>query len=344
MPTYFSTFVPGTGEIVAKALNERARAVDIIGLWDGLVFYKSASDPDHVGGLRFLNNSFLLLRAFSKLGGDPITQMIHELLRDRSWRRPVARHLPHGRARFRIIASRENVTTRVDLRLLRRLEVLVAVRPYLTVSVEHPDVELWLVARREGAGFFGIRLASSRGSRERLWSGELRPPLANLLCLVSEPARDDVFLDPFAGSGAIPLERASAFPFHRIIAVDSEPRLVEEIRRRAARRRGTALSVVRDDALTLTSIPSVSVDKVVTDPPWGIYRQTQLPIDEFYKRMLDQFNRVLKRRGLAVLLIGNKAAFEGALGYFSAKFELLVRYDVLVSGKKAAIYKIRKCE
>ena len=42
----------------------------------------------------------------------------------------------------------------------------------------------------------------------------------------------------------------------------------------------------------------------------------------------------------AVILMGQKELFEGAIG--QTGFEQLNKYDILVSGKKAAIYKLRK--
>ena len=57
--------------------------------------------------------------------------------------------------------------------------------------------------------------------------------------------------------------------------------------------------------------------------------------------MLLEFNRVLKLDGVIILLIGAKEIFENVLrDKFSNTFRLKRKYDILVSGKKAAIYQL----
>lgn len=57
--------------------------------------------------------------------------------------------------------------------------------------------------------------------------------------------------------------------------------------------------------------------------------------------MLKEFIRVLKPGGLMVILIGQKELFEKVLTNFP-DLQFVEKYNILVSGKKAAIYKIKK--
>jgi len=59
--------------------------------------------------------------------------------------------------------------------------------------------------------------------------------------------------------------------------------------------------------------------------------------------MLIEFNRLVKSNGLTVILTAQKDMLENLMKDFPA-FKLLERYDVLVSGKKASIYKIKVLE
>jgi len=57
--------------------------------------------------------------------------------------------------------------------------------------------------------------------------------------------------------------------------------------------------------------------------------------------MLVEFIRILKDNAVMVILIAKKELFEELINNFS-NLSLISKYDILVSGKKAAIYKIRK--
>jgi tRNA G10 N-methylase Trm11 len=81
----------------------------------------------------------------------------------------------------------------------------------------------------------------------------------------------------------------------------------------------------------------------VTDPPWGQFSQID-NLQDFYIKMLREFYRVLKIGGIAVVLNGNRELFEELvtaknIGY---KFDMVMEYKILVSGKKASIYKLIK--
>ena len=52
--------------------------------------------------------------------------------------------------------------------------------------------------------------------------------------------------------------------------------------------------------------------------------------------------RILKLNGLIVLLTANKEEMSNVLNNFKGKLELVDKFDILVSGKKASIYKIKK--
>jgi tRNA G10 N-methylase Trm11 len=166
--------------------------------------------------------------------------------------------------------------------------------------------------------------------------------LAHLLCLLSEPGRNDIFLDPFCGSGSLVLERLHSFPYRQILAGDQDPTHVAALRRKTKQQKNIKLE--QWDALHLTTVESHSVHKIVTDPPWGFYQDTNVNFTEFYSQMLSEFARVLQPGGLAVVLVGRKAEFEQALIAIAQHLQLRKKYDVLVSGKKAGVYQLARVE
>jgi 23S rRNA G2445 N2-methylase RlmL len=134
------------------------------------------------------------------------------------------------------------------------------------------------------------------------------------------------------------LERLHNFPCEQILAGDIDPQHVAALQRKTARHR--KVRVVQWDALNLTDVTSHSITKIVTDPPWGFFKDVELDFPVFYGKMLLEFRRVLAPNGVAVVLVGRKEDFERALAAAGNHFRLLQKYNILVSGKKAGVYKI----
>lgn len=341
MPTYASTFIPGMGEVVAGALRRSLQNVELDLLLDGLAVYHSTSGIADVQALRFCNNSFVCLMSFDGLGRNPIAQISQTVLADGQLLRRVSPHLSGKSLTFRFVASQENQFVPIPQRTRLALERLFSAERRLRPHASNPDVEFWLLVRREGYGFAGMRITRHQAYENSLARGELRPELCHLLCLISEPSTDDVVLDPFCGSGAIPLERARSFPYRKVLAGDIDAKQVKTLRSKTRRSR-QEIVIGRWDALSLHTFAPKSVDKIVTDPPWGMYQKQLTDLERFYRDMLREFSRVLRPNGLLVLLVGRSQQFERSLHDFKGTLKAVQRYDVLVSGKKASVFKVVK--
>lgn len=343
MVTYFSTFVSGLHEVVRSALVHQLNDVEIQLLLDGLVVYTSDMPDQTIKNIRFFNNTFLLLHLFppnkKELDQKSVETVMRGVLKNPAVVPGVPRWALSHASSFRIIASRENQTETVDSDLLGKLERFFAYRLKLKTNRSKPDIEVWFLSRSEGYCFLGIRLTRAHTSDRDLEKGELRHELANLCCLISEPKKEDVFLDPFAGSGAIPIERVKVFPYKQVIASEIDKNTFEKLRKRVLQDQ-LKITLGNWDALDLKSIMNGSVSKIVTDPPWGIFTQPGIDLESFYSTMLKEFIRILKNDGLITILMGQKELFEKLLRNYP-NLILLEKYDILVSGKKAAIYKIR---
>ncbi len=336
---YASTFIAGFGEIVQSALVRTLASVRIETLLDGLVLYRSTSAAKAVQQLRFFNNSYLVLHS-ERCSPTQATESIVQRLFDRAKLANVLPLLAAHRIRtFRIIVAKENTTVSIAPPLLARLEKTIARQLKLTVSRALPDAELWFLQRSEGVCLFGLRLTALGNQRTRKYErGELRQELAHLLCLLSDPKGTDIVLEPFCGSGAIVLERAEQFPVQQILAGDHDAQLAAALRRRTSR--NAKIMVAQWDALHLSSVDTGAVSKIITDPPWGFFQEQTLDFEQFYREMLVEFARVLQPAGIAVILIGRKFDFEQAVQAMAGQFDLVQKYDVLVSGKKAGVYKL----
>jgi len=340
MTLYYSTFITGTQEIVKKVLKEKLKDVKIDLLLDGLVVYKTDKPLNQIKSLRFINNSYFLLKMFKEKGDCEPQELIKSAISGPEIISNVPKSALKGVKSFRVIASRENQLISVDKQILQKVEGLLEKKLKLEVNRTLPDVEVWFLTRKEGYGFIGLRMTKTPNYEKTLQKGELRPELANIMCILAEFKPSDVVLDPFAGYGAIPLECGRSFRVGQIFAGEKDKEVFKVLQEKT-RDSKPKMVVGRWDALNLSSLTNNSVDKIVTDPPWGFYGSQEQDLKTFYKDMLGEFIRVVKPKGTIVIVTAQKEMFEDLIKEFSS-LNLEDKYDVLVSGKKAAIYKIKR--
>ena len=338
MKVFYSTFIPGFVQPVSEALAEALPGVRILSALDGLVVYETSARAEAVEKLPFVTNSFYVFKSFAPGSAEGIADLARKVVEDRglSLKLPV----PYGpRNTFRVITSVANQLVQLDGGLMQQLERRINGKTGLRPNRAKPDFEFWLYLRSEGHGFFAFRLSYHRAYDKSLQKGELRPELANVLCRLSGPSDGELFLDPFCGSGAIPIQRARFPQKGLIIASDSDEQKVDSLKARI-RELGLSKRVVvrRDDALSLTRYQPGSIHKIVTDPPWGHFLQTAPPIEDFYAAMLSEFERILRPAGRCVIVTGETNALESVLGRLSGRLEPAQKYNILLSGKKASVH------
>jgi tRNA (guanine6-N2)-methyltransferase len=346
METYLSTFVAGLGGPVRSALEERLPDARIEIELDGLILYESGREAAAIRGLPFFNNSFLVLKTLSGLGAgrgeEVLNEMLAAMLRDGDLAGRIPRHL---KGTFRLVTSWSNVLTAVDRELLEKVEERIAAAGRLRPHRGRPDHELWLSYRSEGHGFLLLRLTRHAAYEKLLEKGTLRPEIAWMLCWLSEPREGELMLDPFCGSGAIPMMRASRatqFPRGLVLASDLDAALVEKLKARVKDDDLKRRVVVRQgDARHLSRYEDGSIHKIVTDPPWGSFQELAAGPESFYREVLTELARVLAPGGLAVILLARTDFLLPLLATLPA-LNLVESWPILVSGKKAEIFKLRK--
>jgi len=258
MTSYFSTFITGFDKVVEKALIDRLKDVQIELLTDGLVIYKTTAKPDEIKNLKFLNNSFVLLRKFEHVSGHSIKDILKALIKDNNLEniinRSFSKHL-----KFRIRATVKNQFVSIDKNILRNLEEKVTrTARNLIVDRSLPDIEFLITVRSEGFGLAGIQFSSRPNYEKTLEKGELYPELAYILCLISEPSKGDVFFDPFAGHGSIPAQRLR-FPYKEIHAGEID----RDLQRKLEKKFGKKVIVDSVDALSLIQFLIAQLTKLL---------------------------------------------------------------------------------
>ncbi|QQS38395.1 hypothetical protein IPM62_03345 [Candidatus Woesebacteria bacterium] len=337
MTSYFSTFTTGFSEVVSQALLENIKDIHIDLLTDGLVIYKTATRPNEIKNLKYFNNSFLLLKHYHNVDERFLYKISKSMLSDDNIFSDLKNHFPHRTRRFRIRAAIKNQHVSLDKNIVKKLEhKITSLQSNFVVDRSLVDLEILITIRSEGFALVGVQFTGRPNYEKTLSKGELYPELAYILCLISEPKKDDIFLDPFAGHGSITAQRLF-FPHKEIHAGEIDNDLLTKLRKKF----NVKVIVDSVDALSLKAFDDSSINKIVTDPPWGLF-DTNKDIPNFYALMLKQFHRVLKADGIIVVLTAQKELIENLLEKYPSRLILENKYTTLVSGKKAGVYKIRK--
>ena len=332
MLPFFSTFISGLDKVVDCWLRGELVDVEVDSLFDGLVVFRTQTSSHQVGKIRFLNNCFILISR-EKLAGADGEKAVQMLLADKNLAEKLGRLGAVKGGSFKLVVSFENRTVSVDHNSSAKLERFISGRTGLKWLGAEGEREFWVMVRNGGSIFFGLRITALK---KKTTEGELKLELANVLCRLSGPLKTDVFLDPFCGSGVIFLERISSFPYKFAYAIDSDVNKINLLEKKVSWTR-EKVKIRVGDALSLPEIENESVDKIVTDPPWGFYEKLG-DVSAFYKRMIDEFGRVLKPEGVMVVLVAREIEFERIV-LTTSKFTLSEKYGILVSGKKASIFK-----
>ncbi len=334
---YLCSFAAGLEQPVAEALASELLRFRALRQWSGLLEFETQARARHLRRLAYVNNVFAVVSSARVTAQTAPSVVVQRLLDDPRVDRGLQATRPAGSRKFRVVYSREGRLTTLGAGLRAELEQRIAQATGLSPDPRGGELEYWVLHRREGEAFLLTRLTRRAATEKDLEKGELRPEIASLLCRMSEPREADRFLDPFAGSGAIALQRAR-LPHASITCVDSDR---ERVRRLEQRFSDARVRVLRGDACNLTSIGDGEIDRVVTDPPWGHYAELPEEPARFYARVLRETRRVLAPDGVAVFLCGEREGFAQALESERAGYVASDRCDILLSGRPTSIFRLR---
>lgn len=322
MNKYFATFISGFSEFIYDLLESFDSEIEIPKLLDGVVVFKTYKNIEAVKNLHFLSNIYQLIDMSA--GHNNIDSYISYISSNNRITKDSV-FIPKKNKFFRIIVSSMGDLVSINNHLIGLVESKISKTFNLTVDRALPDSEFWIFNREDDTYLLGHRITYHSDYKKILKKGELRPDLCNLLCILSEPSKEDVFMDPFSGSESIVRTRMKMLGYKNIVSGDINFGGHKKL-----------------DVLNLKTIEPSSIDKIVTDPPWGINVGKKLDLESFYNRMMKEFSRVLVPGGILVLLIADKILFSRILDDFSDKFIISKYYDILVNGKQARIYKLIK--
>jgi len=210
--------------------------------------------------------------------------------------------LPHGKSfAVRIERVKRSAPSINTLDLSKKIARVIAEEIEFKVDLVNPQQELLGVLTGE-ACVFGItaaRLDRSQFTRRKPTSrpafhpGTLKPVLARCLVNLARTPRGGTFLDPFCGVGGILLE--AGILGAKIVGIDIEQSMVEGARVNLEAMNIRDFQLIVGDAREL---PSMEVDAIATDPPYGRQSSTAgTKLDELYREALPSIAGVLRRKG-----------------------------------------------
>ncbi len=306
---YIATYPAGCYEVIARQLKQfKVDELKIASHDISSVTFESTLSKERLIELRFFTNVFLIL----------------EEVKLASYRQLI------NNPGYRLMAITKGEPTQIEEHKRARLVSLIEDELKLRPNLKNP-VDIVLIKRTGETEVLTLRLPRVKHKREELPAGSLRPELAHIMLLVAGVKPKETLLDPFAGHGSILLEAVRGFGLKNVIAVEQNADLAQALV-------GKGFQVTQDDARMLATIHDESVDRVVTDPPWGLYDDT-LDVS-VYEQSLAAISRVLRPRGVAAILSGSQELDQAIDGY--PDFTRLKVIDVLVSGKKARLFKLQK--
>ncbi|MEQ8676412.1 MAG: methyltransferase domain-containing protein [Aggregatilineales bacterium] len=169
-----------------------------------------------------------------------------------------------------------------------------------TPDVRESDLNVRLFILEETA-YVGLRLGThalhERPYKQAQRPGSLKPTVANAMLQIADLRAGDWLVDPCCGAGTILLEATHTIQrtggdndYEAVIATQEN-----------ADHAGANLNVSQWDSRSLP-LRSNSVDKIVTNLPWGKQITVDDALADFYHATCAEIQRVLKPDGCAVIL------------------------------------------
>lgn len=166
---------------------------------------------------------------------------------------------------------------------------------------EDSEINVRIFIEHEKA-YVGLRIGAGplhrRAYKQEHLPGSLKPTVAAALLRFGDVKPGMRLLDPFCGAGTILIE--GALQGAHAAGGDLNPEAVQAARTNATFA-GAGVGLHVWDARNLP-VNNGAADRVVTNLPWGRQITTACPLDEFYRELCLEIERVLAQPGKAVLL------------------------------------------
>jgi 23S rRNA G2445 N2-methylase RlmL len=324
-PACYAMVLPGLEEVAGEELTDDFGA-EVKRSGHGVVVFRMPEVDAGLLRLRLTEDIFLLA-----WGTDELTYRALDLksierwtARDANWPNLLRLHhgirpKPAGKPTYRL------VTQMTGQHGYRRVDAAKALAKGLAGKLpaswrpaeENASVEIWLTIHGKTA-VCGVRL-SDHTMRHRKYKQEhipasLRPTVAAAMVRLAGARPGESVLDPMCGAGTILAEQLAVLRGYikdRVMVLGGDLEW-EALRDTRANLRGfDEVPLCRWDATQLP-LAGVSIDRIISNPPFGKQLGDPAEIGRMYRRMIVEYDRVLRPGGSAVLLVADQTALREA--------------------------------
>jgi 23S rRNA G2445 N2-methylase RlmL len=340
--------VPGLEPVAAEEIAVDF-AAEIKKTAAGLVVFRATEPGRSLLRLRTTEDVFLLA-----WGTDQLTYRAVDLrsierwtAREANWDELLRIHhairpKPAGKPTYRLVTQMEgkHAYRRVDAGKALAKGLAGKLPASWRRAEENAAVEIWLTIHGSSA-VCGLRL-SDRTMRHRRYKLEhipasLRPTVAAAMVRLADARPGQTILDPMCGVGTILAEQIEVMhPRDRdkTLALGGDLELEALRNARANLRQIQEIPLVRWDATRLP-LPDRSVDRIISNPPFGKQLGEPEEMAPLYRRMVAEYHRVLRSGGRAVLLVADFPSLQQAAENRHWKLER--KLPVRILGQRATI-------
>jgi len=325
MRLFYSTCPAGLEEACKRLAAAKVPGFSAKAVYSGAILYSARTDRPECAGF---TNTYIQIARLDKCS--TVLHGARMFLVDRKALAEAERTMrEYSFESFRVMFSEQNKLVSVEKEYRIAYEQAIRVRS----NRETPDTELTILRRSNGNALMLLRLTRPAHVKK----GELSPSVAACMAYLTRPEEGGTFMDPFAGSGAIGVARMGIGKTKRIFLSDIDSATVTKLRKRIPGR----AEIEQLDALKLTDrFDGGEFTEIACDPPWGLYRPLETDADDFNRKLVENLEYVLAPYGTCVVLTAMKTEFASAVK--KSGLDLVERFDILVNGKKAAIFVMRK--
>lgn len=182
---------------------------------------------------------------------------------------------------------------------------------------------------------------SRRNWRIHDFRGAVNANIASAMIYMSQPNKNDNFINLMSGSGTLLIERGLAMPANKIIGVESNNNTLNICRENIEAAKIENIKLYNDDIRTL-KIEDIKFDTIVSDPPWGETILNKDELKNLYYCLFELSNNISNPNANLIILSQEIKLMENLITKFSSSWELVNELRVFQGGYHPHIYHFSK--
>jgi tRNA (guanine6-N2)-methyltransferase len=326
VPACYATVLSGLEALAADEIT-RDLGGEVKKAEKGVVVFRVPHIGPELLRLRTVEDVFILAWGTDSLTykADDLKSIRHWTAKEAHWQHLLSLHhavrpKPKGKPSYRLVTQMGGTHgyRRVDAAKALAQGLGGVFPPSWKPAEENASVEVWLTIRGATA-VCGLRL-SDKTMRHRTYKVEhqpasLRPTIAAAMVRLAGAAPGDVVLDPMCGAGTILAEQIELSKARKAGRVETwgGDRDMNMLRAAASNLHRVGPTLLAHWDATRLPLGTASVDRVVSNPPFGEQLSSPEEIGPLYRAAVREYDRVLRPGGRTVFLVSDPDALRAAV-------------------------------